>query len=101
MSYFFLLYILKNHSDFDFQINLAAETTTLAVQDCEGCTNSYESLSNHTCDVYPWWRKVLLYFGPALQNLSIREGTKEKCKCRQSKQKCTSHKSVSNSCTNK
>ena len=67
-----------DHSDFDFQIKLAAEITTLAVQDCEGCTNSYESLSNHTCDVYPWWRKVLLYFGPALENLSIREDTKEK-----------------------
>ena len=67
-----------DQSDFDFQIKLAAEITTLAVQDCEGCTNSYESLSNHTCDVYPWWRKVLLYFGPALQNLSIREETKQK-----------------------
>ena len=67
-----------DHSDFDFQNKLAAEITTLAVQDCEGCTYSYESLSNHTCDVYPWWRKVLLYFGPALQNLSIIEDTKEK-----------------------
>ena len=65
-------------SDLYFQKKLASEISLLAEQDCEGCTYSYESLSDHTCNVYPWWRKVMLYFGKALLNISFREDTKKK-----------------------
>ena len=62
----------------EFHIKLVDEISGLAAQDCECCIYSYESLSDHTCNVYPWWRKVCFYFGKALLNISFREDTKEK-----------------------